>query len=255
MVEAALRALSQMFTAPFRAVLLKSAGLALALLAIVIIVLFRLLDWLSHAGMNWLESTIGPIAHTPILVLDWIVAITVGVGLFSGAVMLMPAVTSLVASFFVDEVAALVEAAYYPSDPPGTALPLWFAVSEGLKAALLAILIYACATPFLLFAGAGVVLFFVATAWLQGKIYFELAAARFHPLAEAKALRRDNRAMVFIAGLLIAAFVSVPFLNLATPLFGTALMVHLHKRLVGRRLPRIERSVRDGQRWAEPANR
>jgi uncharacterized protein involved in cysteine biosynthesis len=36
--------------------------------------------------------------------------------------------------------------------------------------------------------------------------------------------------------LFIAAFVSIPLLNLATPLFGIALMVHMHKRLTrGRR--------------------
>jgi uncharacterized protein involved in cysteine biosynthesis len=37
-----------------------------------------------------------------------------------------------------------------------------------------------------------------------------------------------------MAGLLIAAFVSVPIVNLATPLFAVSLMVHVHKRLVGR---------------------
>jgi uncharacterized protein involved in cysteine biosynthesis len=31
--------------------------------------------------------------------------------------------------------------------------------------------------------------------------------------------------------MLIAAFVSIPVLNLATPLFGMALMVHMHKKL------------------------
>jgi uncharacterized protein involved in cysteine biosynthesis len=36
--------------------------------------------------------------------------------------------------------------------------------------------------------------------------------------------------MVFMAGLLIAAFVSIPIVNLATPLFAMALMVHMHKR-------------------------
>ena len=39
---------------------------------------------------------------------------------------------------------------------------------------------------------------------------------------------------MFIAGLFLAAFVSIPILNLATPLFGTAFMVHMHKRLAGR---------------------
>ena len=82
-----------------------------------------------------------------------------------------------------------------------------------------------------MFAGVGVVLFFLATAWLQGRQYFELAAMRFHSVAEAKALRRIHQTTVFIGGLFIAGFVSIPILNLATPLFGTALMVHVHKRL------------------------
>jgi CysZ protein len=89
--------------------------------------------------------------------------------------------------------------------------------------------------PFLLFAGIGAVLFFLATAWLQGLQYFELTAMRFHSAADAKALRRIHQTTVFIAGLFIAAFVSIPILNLATPLFGTALMVHVYKRLAGPR--------------------
>ena len=64
----------------------------------------------------------------------------------------------------------------------------------------------------------------------------ELAAARFRPVAEAKAFRKANQTTVFTAGLLIAAFVSIPIVNLATPLFGMALMVHVHKRLSQRQL-------------------
>jgi uncharacterized protein involved in cysteine biosynthesis len=56
---------------------------------------------------------------------------------------------------------------------------------------------------------------------------------RFHPPAEAKALRKQNGMTVFVAGLFIAAFVSIPILNLATPLFGMAFMVHMHKRIAG----------------------
>ena len=88
----------------------------------------------------------------------------------------------------------------------------------------------------MLFAGFGAVIFFLATAWLLGREYFELAAMRFRPAEEAKALRKRNAATVFIAGLFIAAFVSIPMVNLATPLFAMALMVHVHKRLGGPRL-------------------
>jgi len=85
--------------------------------------------------------------------------------------------------------------------------------------------------PFLLFAGLGAIFFFIATAYLLSREYFHLAAMRYHPVAEAKALRKRHAATVFFSGLPIAAFVSIPIINLATPLFATALMVHLHKRL------------------------
>ena len=48
------------------------------------------------------------------------------------------------------------------------------------------------------------------------------------------------RGPIFTAGLVIAAFVSIPIVNLATPLFGMAFMVHMHKRLSGPRPELIE---------------
>jgi CysZ protein len=234
MLDAAFKSLDQMFSPPFRTVLAKSVALAVLFLTVAVIVVFRLLEWLSSAGMGWLERTIGSMANGPLAVLDWIVAIALGLGLFAGAVLLMPAATALVASFFADEIAERVERSHYPADPPGAALPLLRAAIEGAKTALLALAVYLCTLPFFLVAGAGAVLFFVATAWLLGRQYFELAAMRFHSVAEAKALRCKHQATVFAAGLFIAGFVTIPVLNLATPLFGMALMVHMHKRVMGR---------------------
>ena len=102
---------------------------------------------------------------------------------------------------------------------------------EGMKIALLALLVYLLALPFLLLAGIGVVIFFVATAFVLGREYFELVAMRHHSVAEAKRLRKEHQGTVLIAGLFVAAFVSIPIVNLATPLFGTAMMVHVYKRI------------------------
>ena len=231
MLDAAIKALSQMASRPFRTVLWKSIGAALVLLVILGIVLQRLLAWALGAGGIWAESTAGPSWHVTIDVVQWMLAIAAGLGVVVGMVFLMPAVSALVASFFADEIAAQVEREYYPADPPGTALPLGQAMLEGVKTALLALLIYLCAVPFLLFAGLGLVIFFFATAFLLGREYFHLAATRFHPVDEAKLMRKRHQSTVFVAGLLIAAFVSMPIVNLATPLFATALMVHIHKRL------------------------
>ena len=233
MLDAAIKALGQMFSRPFRTVLLKSVGLAIALLALLTIVLYRLSAWLAEAGGAWAEGAIGTFAHAPIVAFGWVLAIALGFGLFAGAIFLMPAVTSLVASFFADEIAALVEQEHYPADPPGVALSLPRAVLEGTRAALFALAIYLCATPFLLLAGVGAVIFFLATAYVLGREYFELVAMRFRGVPQGKAFRRFHRSSAFIGGLFIAAFVSIPILNLATPLFGTAFMVHLYKRLTG----------------------
>ncbi|MTW15878.1 sulfate transporter family protein [Rhodoplanes serenus] len=235
MLHAAYLALAQMLSPPFRSVLLKSAGLALLLLAVLMVGLYQLVAWLGGAGGAWMETTLGPAAQNPLAVLGWILAIALGAGLFAGAVFLMPAVTSLVASFYADDVAAEVERVHYPDDPPGIAPPIGYAVLEGTKTALLALVIYLCAAPFLLVAGAGAVVFFLATAYLLGREYFLIAAVRLQPIRDAKAMWRDNRTRVVTGGLLIAAFVLIPIVNFATPLFATALMVHLHKRMAAER--------------------
>jgi uncharacterized protein involved in cysteine biosynthesis len=231
MLNAAAKAIVQMFSPALRAVLWKSIALSLALIIGVAVVLYRLIVWLVGTGGASVETTFGPHAHWPVEALAWLLSIAAGLSIVVGSVMLMPAVTALVASIFADQIAEEVERTNYPADPPGTALSLWRAGYEGIKTALLAIIVYVCAAPFLLFAGLGAVIFFLATAWLLGREYFELAAMRFRPPAEARALRKQNAATVYVGGLLIAAFVSIPIVNLATPLFAMGLMVHVHKRL------------------------
>jgi uncharacterized protein involved in cysteine biosynthesis len=46
-------------------------------------------------------------------------------------------------------------------------------------------------------------------------------------------MRKYNAAYLFVAGMVIAAFVSIPIINFATPVFAMAFMVHMHKRLSG----------------------
>jgi CysZ protein len=233
MLDAAVKALSQILSPPMRSILWRSISLALVLIVVLAIGLQRLLSWLATSGEVWAEALLGPSFQTTLNVFAWIVSIAAGLGIVFGAVFLMPAITSLVASLFVDDVGDLVEREQYPTEKPGVALPLTLSMTEGVKTALLTILVYLIALPFVLFAGAGFIIFFIATAWLLGREYFELAAMRFRSPQEAKAMRKDNAATVFTAGLFIAAFVSIPIVNLATPLFGMAFMVHMHKRLSG----------------------
>ncbi len=231
MFDAAAKALTQMFSPQFRSVLWKSIGLALLMIVLIGIGLQRVFAWLAANGGVWAEGTIGSAAHGPVTFLVWLLSILASLGIILGAVFLMPAVTAFVASFFVDEIAEQVERTHYAGEAAGRALPFLRAIMEGGKTALLAVGVYICAIPFLFVAGAGLVILYFAASYLLGREYFELAAMRFRSVAEAKAFRKANQTAVFMAGMLIGAFVSIPILNLATPLFGMALMVHMHKKL------------------------
>jgi len=240
MFEAAFNALAQMFAPALRHVLLKAVGLALILIVFIGILMHRVLAAWAETGANWAEQTSGFAPHAVWAALAWILSIMAGLGIITGALFLMPAVSAFIGSFFVDEIADAVEREHYPADAPGRALPFFLALIEGIKVAALALLVYLCALPFVLFAGLGVIMLFLANAYLLSREYFELAAMRFRPPREAKAMRKGNAMYIFIAGLFIAMFVSIPVVNLATPIFAMAFMVHIHKRLSGVRRELVE---------------
>ena len=240
MIDAAVKSLQQMFSPEFRSVLIKSALLALVLVLLMGASLYQFLNWLTVDGGIWVEARVGETYYTPLSWLIWFLSIAATFGIVIGGVFLMPAVTAFVGSFYVDEIAENVERVYYPLDLPGKPVPLLTGTWHGVKTALLAIGVYLLALPFLLIAGLGLVILFLAAAYLLSSEYFELAAMRFRSPEQARAMRKKHQASVFMAGLLIAAFVSIPVVNLATPLFGMALMVHMHKKLSGKKTELIE---------------
>jgi uncharacterized protein involved in cysteine biosynthesis len=63
--------------------------------------------------------------------------------------------------------------------------------------------------------------------YLLSREYFELVALRRFDRTEARRMWRKSRVRFMVAGLLIAALLSVPFVNLIAPVMGTAFMVHV----------------------------
>jgi CysZ protein len=242
MIDAAVKALAQMFTPALRHVLIKAVGLALILIVIIGILLQRLLSALATHGADWAEQTSGLAPHAAWSALAWVLSIMAGLGIVTGALFLMPTIAAFVGTFFVDETAEAVEREYYPTEPLGRALPFFRALIEGVKIALLTLAVYFVALPFIFFAGLGIVILFLANAYLLGREYFELAAMRFRPPGEAKAMRKAHSVYVFLCGMVIAVFVSIPIVNLATPIFAMAFMVHVHKRMTGKRAELVERA-------------
>jgi CysZ protein len=226
LIQTAFAAWRQVLSPQLRRILFKSLGLTLALMALVWFGLTRLLS--AYMDGHSLSQSYP--------VLDSFAVFLAGAGLLVALIYLIPVASAIVAGYFLDDVAEIVEQADYPTDRPGVPLPLGKALLYGLRFAGLSLLVNLAALMLLFVPGVNILVFFVANAYLLGREYFELAASRFRPMPDAARLRVANRGTVFAAGAVIALLVLIPIVNLLTPLFGVAMMVHVHKRIMAREI-------------------
>jgi len=218
MLAAAGQAFEELFTPPFRAVMVKCVGFTLALLAGLIVAV----EWgFTHfvAWPGWIETAI-----------QWLG----GLALLAASIFLIPPVTSLIAGLYLDDIAGQVERSAFPTDPPGRELPTAKSIWLAVKFFVVVLGVNLVALFLLLIPGVNLIAFYVGNGYLLGREYFELAAMRHVSAAEAKRLRKANRLTVLSCGLLIAVLASVPILNLVTPLFATGFMVRMYKRIAAR---------------------
>jgi hypothetical protein len=211
-----------MFTPPFRAVLLKSVGLAILLLILLGVGLHRLFGWLAGIGEGCI-SRAG--MQTPLHILIWVLAIAAG---FDSRPVRSSSPATACCELLLRRDRRRGRARALSGDrrawqcrsgPPGWA-----------SRPLLALVVYLIAVPFSCSPESDPDLF-VANTFLLGREYFLLTAMRFHSVEDAKRLRTFPRHRD--AGRhFIAAFIVDPGLNLATPLFGMAFMTRAqaHRR-------------------------
>ncbi|MEC9344387.1 MAG: sulfate transporter family protein [Pseudomonadota bacterium] len=221
-IESARLAARQFFEAEFRHVFWKSVGLT---------VLMLMVAWFALEAIvsTFLAPMLGPWPWVATAVV-WLT----GTGMFVGMIFLIGPVSAAFAGIFLDDVAAAVEARHYPADPPGE--PMAILPGIVLSAKFLAVVAAANFVALLLviLPGVNFAIFFLVNAYLIGREYFQFAAMRFRTEQDAARLRRSHALTVFLAGLVVTGFMAVPILNLATPIFAAALMVHLHKKLAAR---------------------
>ncbi|MEX3010969.1 sulfate transporter family protein [Hoeflea sp. TYP-13] len=207
------------------------------ILGITILLLIGL--WMSLRGLftayalPWLDALIPGIP-------DWagwlgfIFGIIASLGLAVGLALLIAPVTAVVAGFFLDGVAEIIEERDYPNDRAGTAIPVGRAIVYTLKFLGVIIAGNIIALLLLFIPGVNIVAFLLVNGYLFGREFFEFAAMRYRSEDEVRQMRSKHRATIFLAGLIIAAFLSIPLVNLLTPLFAAGLMVHLHKMLTAK---------------------
>ncbi len=219
------RALGQMGDPRFSRVLLQAVLVTLAGLALVFWVAMLSLGWLlpETVTLPWI-GTVGFVDN----LVSWA---AVGVMLALSVVLMVPVAAGVV-GFFLDEVAAAVEARHYPNLPPLFALGLSQQVADSLRFMALviavnigALLVYVIAPPL------APVVFVLVNGFLLGREYFQLVAMRRLGPEGARALARRHFWRLWLGGTLMAAPLTVPLLNLVIPILGVAVFTHQYHRL------------------------
>lgn len=229
---AAKNALGELFDPALRQVFWKSIGLTIAGLIAVWFGLKALFEamaipfvsaWIAGLGMPAMPEWTGT--------LGLVAAVAAGLGLAAGLAFLIGPVSAAIAGIFLDDVADHVERQDYPADPPGTAMAIAPSIWMSIKFFGIVIVGNLLALALLLVPGINLIAFFAVNGYLLGREYFQFAAMRFRDEKSAALLRSKYSSTVILAGFLIAGFLAIPVVNLLTPLFGAALMVHLHKAI------------------------
>ena len=217
MLAALIRAVEDVFTPPLRRVVALSLALAVASFAglwIGIAILVHDTALFGWWPLDWLIDLFGALA---ILLLSWL---------------LFPAVVTIVAGFFLDRVAAAVEARDYSGLDPPRGAPLSAIIMATFRLMLLTVILNLLALPlYLLLPGINFFVFLGLNGYLFGRTYFEVVALRRLDRGTAKAVRQRFAGRVFIGGLVITGLFSLPLVNLVAPVIATAFMVHVFESL------------------------
>jgi uncharacterized protein involved in cysteine biosynthesis len=150
------------------------------------------------------------------------------------SVFLMVPVASAFTAFFLEDVAQAVEDRHYPGLPPAHATGLVDTLVDTVN--FLGVLVLVNTLSLVLWAFAGPlipILFWAINGYLLGREYFILVATRRIGRPAARALRARHGGQVWLAGVLMAAPLSLPLVNLVIPVLGAATFTHLFHRLQG----------------------
>lgn len=219
------RAIGQLADPKFRRVLWLGLALTVALLLGVYALFLGLLNsllpdtvtlpWLGE--VSWVNDLLSGASLLVMLVLS---------------VFLMIPVASAFTSLFLEDVTDAVEDRYYPEAPPAPRLGFAAGLADSLS--YMGVLIAAnllALIPYILFPPAAPLIFLALNGYLLSREYFHLIASRRLGRDSARALRRRHGGQIWLTGIVMAIPLTIPLVNLLTPIIGAAAFTHLFHRV------------------------
>lgn len=221
MLGLTIHSLRDLFSRELRGIFWRSVGLTTLIMILAGGALIALIDWTltattRHGSFSWVEPYLGILS---------------GIGVFIGGLYLLPSISMLVAGFFLEDIASVIEKRIGSHMKIGQSMTVFSAMLEGIKFFGLTLAANACALVTLFVPGINFLIYFTINSVLFGREYFFIVTGRHQSRGSIIRLYRLFRNRIWFAGLIISAFAVIPLINLLTPLFATILMVRLYREI------------------------
>lgn len=216
MLTALTKAIAQLTDSRFQSVLWRGIFGTIALYVLILM------------GLFWALTNVHFFADS---LIDTTSDVVLGIFTVLLSVLIFPATVTLLMSFLLDDVAHAVEARHYPHLPAPRKQPVTENLAVALRFFLLVVGLNVIALPLYFVPGLNLVVFYLLNGYLLSREYYELVALRRLDPQTAAALRKDSQGYLWIAGALIAFLLTIPLVNLVTPIVATAFMVHVFESL------------------------
>ena len=215
MISAYGKAVAQLSDPRIRRILWISLALTILLLVLLVVGIGFLMTKTVLFDMWWLEGVVDVLGTTAAFILAWI---------------LFPAAASSIVGLLLEAVAEAVEARHYPALAPAPGISVWETVTTTSRLVLLMVVLNLAVLPLYFIPVINIFVFYVLNGYLLGREYFEMVALRRLRPPQMLSLRRSRGLQVFIAGVVAAFLLTIPFINFLAPVIATAAMVHLFER-------------------------
>ncbi len=207
-----LRALGDLDLPVVRRTMLTAALLALVVLAALVAGTWVAMTQVALVATGWLDTVLDVVGGVGVLVAAWF---------------LFPAALTGIAGIFLEDVADAVETRHWPEAGPPGRTGVATALAGALRLFGLMLLFNLLALPLYFVPVMNLLAFYAINGYLLGREYVELVASRRLAPDAVRALRRRHRLKLFGAGVTIALLLTVPVVNLLTPVIATVFMVHV----------------------------
>ncbi|MDH3335631.1 MAG: EI24 domain-containing protein [Rhodospirillaceae bacterium] len=215
LISAFIKGLSQLSDPRTRSVVWASIGWTGLIFVLTWVGIWVGLKVTTFIAIGWLEAFFDFLSGAGAMVLTWF---------------LFPPVVIAVGSLLLERVAVAVEERHYPGLPQAKGQTMAEGISASVRLLGTTLGLNILCLPLMLVPPIFPFVYYTLNGYLLSREYFEVAATRRLRLSDAKALRIKKQTSLTVIGVAYAFMLTIPLVNLITPVVATAAMVHLFHR-------------------------